>query len=51
MNKSVLIVAKKFVCAFCVFISKGKSFNFIVSNAGGVDHRHLLKEHDYRKNI
>jgi hypothetical protein len=51
MIKNVLTDAKKFVCAFCVFISKGRSFNFIVSNAGGVDHRHLLKEHHYRKII
>jgi len=46
-----LIYSEKFVCAFCDFISKGQSFNFIVYNAGGVDHRHLFKEHHYRKII
>jgi hypothetical protein len=45
MNKYVLIKGKKFVCAFCNFIWGGKGFSFIVSNAGGVDHRHLFKEH------
>jgi len=27
------------------FYTRGQSFNFIVSNADGIDHRHLNKEH------